>query len=1320
VSSNQSTLTPELPAKPPSPAAASATIPLAARLTHEIPKPKDWQAFQRNCTLLFQAELSDPNAQEYGRSGQKQGGIDILGRRNGSPDHYVGVQCRHIEKPLKKADILKECRAALALKAELKEIIFATTAPDDTVATDAALAVERELRSEGYKLGVIVYGWDALQSKIAVHDVAYAAFCPSIVASSTPEAATLFPAADLSAQVAAHVVEHLRQTGVVIVPREAGAVGGNDEDPALHARIDTYRDLFRDQKQPRLAEKELLVLLSKERLEGKPWARFRIETNLGAIAFALGRETEGAARFEAAYALRPADPNAVANLALARTIQRRYDEAMSLAQEALAATPRPTHAVGYLLQAAALSNWQGDPETLIPLDIVGSEHADFGLTEFLRRRNIPGWAERSLGLSRRHPGGELLKRVGAIAVLALATESGAFIPGGRGPVTLEDVNRAADDMKAHTDHCLDIGFADENDLAAFLNNTAMLLRLSDRHAECEALLQRGLPKVSNQPSLRRLLALAQVENGHRPEALATLAAAGDDPESHLLSVELIAANDPAGAIARALTINPATLDKRLGQLRWHLVGDLALKIGDTESLKAAVAGVRALDTSDIMADILEIRGDKRAGLNEDKVQQRVRAAAAALPPDVDMVTRYLVANELRSLDLPQDASTLLEGHVDLSRRSPATMLYLQSLAAARRDDAFHKAIAAAASGVRDDPESLWTIAAHSWNIGDLKRAFRAVETLLVQQPDNLRARLLKIEILIRQNRSSELVVELDKPIENLAWTRLQDQFRIASLLGYFGYTERAAAYAYKLFLKHRDNSLAWMALSMLVLEEGRGEANRSRHFEAPLVAPNVAVDLRYDDGEQVLFVIEPDADLRKLDVQSWEPDHPLIQALTGLAVGARFTAPTGRKGVIAQLRHKYVARLHYVLEHHETRFPTVQGFRKVPVDFEKPGGLDEMIAELKARHDWYEREQEQYRSGPWPLGVLAYRLGLDVIDAAASLTSKGIPLKVAMGAESEREEAARAVRKNSQKGCVLDLQTFWTAWRLQALDTVAATCGPIHVAQNVMDRLRFRREQFNYSAEDGLRSAGYEAGKISLQEITPEVVAHWRDDADRAIAWAEVNAVICPLVAKEDLPAALREHLREERSDIFDSIVLAMQNEVLLVTDDMPIRGFSRLVGGGSGTWLQQVFAVALDKRQIDLDTYIRWLARLLELGQNYVGISGNALVRALRLDSEAGGAPGYLFTNLTKVIGGRSAEPRSHLFACIFCLRDLWSDDSAMAYRQPATALLLRQLLRERFDDYDKILRTLLGLVRGLPVLVVYIDGWARGHFLRTRQNQA
>src|SRR3954471_3372559 len=139
----------ELPTVPLDSVGVKNSIPLTTRLAIEIPKPKDWQAFQRNCVLLFRAELNDPHVQEYGRSGQNQGGIDILARRDGRDDHFVGVQCRLITQPLKEAKILGDARAALKVEAGLKELIFATTAPDDRGASDAAVKVTRTLKAEG-------------------------------------------------------------------------------------------------------------------------------------------------------------------------------------------------------------------------------------------------------------------------------------------------------------------------------------------------------------------------------------------------------------------------------------------------------------------------------------------------------------------------------------------------------------------------------------------------------------------------------------------------------------------------------------------------------------------------------------------------------------------------------------------------------------------------------------------------------------------------------------------------------------------------------------------------------------------------------------------------------------------------------------------------------------------------------------------------------------------------------------------------------------------------------------------------------------------
>lgn len=1304
-----------LPSPPSSTAAGRDSVPLTTRLAIEIPKPKDWQAFQRNCVLLFRDELNDPHAQEYGRAGQKQRGIDILARRDGQDDHFVGVQCRLIAKPLTKSKIRSDAQAALKLKAGLKELVFATTAPDDTGASDAAIEVTRELKAEGHELLIVVYGWGQLQTLIALHEVAHNAFHPSAVASSLSQTPGPAPGtAEFAGLIAMQVVEQMRGAGVAATPREIGAAANASEDPSLHARIDTFRDLFRDQSQPLLAEKGLLSLLGKEDLSSKPWARFRIETNLGAVAMDLGREGEAAARFETAHSIRPDDPNALANLALARTIQGRFEEAMTAAQAAINGNPRPAHAVAYLLQAAARSDWSGDPESLIPQGLAGTAEADIGLAEFLRRREVPGWAERSIEMARRHTDNPEFNRIRAIAVLSLAIENAAIVAGGKGQVTRAELNTAADDMKALAEHCLDVGFADTYDLVAYLNNAAVLLRLCDRHDESEAVLLKGLPKVDDKPQLRRLLALAQSAQDRTDEALVTLA--GDtDPENRLLSAELQASTgDVAGGLQGALAVDVTGLPERLVRLRWRLVGEMSLWLNDEVNLAAAVAGLRTLDAGDISASLFEIRGERKKVEDEEAVHDRLQELAESVPADVGMESRCFLAEELRSQGLPEDASRLLEGHVDLSRPSPAASLFLESLAAARRDEAFRATLAQAAPELRNDPATLWAVAAHAWNLGDLNASMDAVDGLLAQAPDDPRARLLKIELLIRQDRSVELFTELEKPLEQLDWRRLDDRFRVASLLGHFGFTERAADFAYRLFLQHRDLSRAWMTLSMLVLDEGRGDENTPRLWNATEVAPDAAIDLAYDDGSEMFFVIEPDVTLRKVDPESWEPDHILVRAVSGLRVNDRFVGPDGREGVVRQIRHKYVARLHYVLEHHETRFPEIMGFRRVAVDFERPGGLDALVAQVKARHDWIEEEANQYLNGPMPIGVFAYRVGMDTIEVGAGLASHGSRLKVAEGNVKERNAATRAIVTNGRRGCVLDLLSFWTAWRVGALEAVEATCGRIHMPQSVLDRLRARRQRLEDASRDGLRTAGYDNGKIALQEISAEVIAAQRDDADGAIAWVEANATVLPIVADDDLPVPLREHLRKEHSDVFDSLVLARQKAMLLLTDDMPTREIARVLGGDGAAWMHRVFGVALDWKHIDMDLYVRWSAELVKAGHSYLGVSGPLLAHAARLDAvDAVEVPGDLFRALSRMIGGRIADPTSHVNAVVRCLTEIWRDGAAKSFRQPVTGHLLRQLVSERTDDYALLLRTVLARTRDIPELTNYIVAWLRGHFL-------
>ncbi|MBM7482342.1 tetratricopeptide (TPR) repeat protein [Bradyrhizobium sp. USDA 3686] len=1272
----------------------------------EIPKPKDWQDFQRGCVALFQAELNDPHAQEYGRNGQKQLGIDVLGRRDGVHDHFVGIQCRRYDKPLKKAAILKDCRDALSIKAGLKEIIFATTCPSDARATDAALEVEAELRAEGHDLKVILYSWSDLELKICQHQAALPYFFPAAIASTAAQSMKLDSASVLAI---AEAVARVLPAAQALVPADVKAPTDSSEDPALHAKIDLWRDLFRTKNAFVHAKEGLLELKSKEDLSGKPWADFRIETNLGSVAINLGRHDEAAAHFERAYSIRPNDCNAIANLALARTIMGRHEEAMELAKVALDSTPRSDQAVSYLLQAAARSSWQGDPETLIPVDLVGSVHADLGLAEFLRKRNAPDWAERTRELARNHLDLPEFRRLDAIAVLELALGPDVFV-GKPGIVSRTDLERAADETLAMADACLASAYADQYDLMAYVNNAAVLLRLTGRQADCEALLARALPVLPDQPHLRRLLALAQAAQNRFDAAEVTLRNV-QDRESRLLAAEMVARRDTREAIKLVEDIDAAGEDHHLAELKWRILGDLGLRVRDYARVDSAIAGLASLPNGKLLGDLLQLRRDAQTGTDEKERHARLIELASGDFTLANNVSRYLVADEMRNQGLPAEAAKLIEPVADLQVLNPATRLYLSCLVEARRDEAFRDCLASASSDVRNDPEILWLLATHSWNIGDLPESRRAVETLLRAQPDSAAARLLKIEISLRSDNVDEVLQELERPIERLAISRLSDKFRIASLLGHFGHTERAVAYAYKLFLENREVSQAWLCFHGLVLQEGTKLGEVKGAWDVDVVGENTGVDIEYESGEKQFIVVEPDGALRRLDEDSWEPDHPLVQAITGLIVGAQFTNPVnGKVGTIRLVRHKYVAKHHFVLNHHEARFPTVAAIRSIPVDVSTPEGLAPLLEELKAKHDWIEQEQESYKKAPWPLAVLAQRTGCDTIDVAEGLAAQELRLKVASGTQGERNAAVAAIVANLGQGCVLDLHAFWTCWRLGALGSVVDVCGLVHIAQSTMDQLLARRERISHSAERGYKGASYRDGKMAITEVAPEHIQQALADIDRAIEWARTHAVVCPLVVPEKAPQSLRDFLRDGPGGVFDSSVVALQKGLLLVTDDMPTRGFSGCCGIDRNTWLQPVFMVAADRNKINAETYTQWTAHLIGAGHNYVCVSGQVLIRAALMDADAGKCPDYFFGQVVKMLGGATAEMTSHIRVAAEFLRYAWGNPSALSYRESATDILLQHLVRERPHDRREILRAVKYCAREYPRLVRYLTAWSQG----------
>jgi tetratricopeptide (TPR) repeat protein len=389
----------------------------------EIPKPLNWQDFQRQCVVLFRSLLGDERLQEWGSEGQTQHGIDLFGYRRGSPSTPVGVQCRRLDRQLSGAKMRSDAEEARAIQPPLTELIFATTAKRDTRIQQEANQLTQELHQSGWPCRVTVMAWQDLHLEIVRHPDALRAFWP--------QGAAIEPLGDIIRQETATVVAKVdQQTALLLDLREelsrARASGPVVHDPELppeaqtepaplHTRITALRELVRHGK-TRSAIQGLERLLQQE--AGLPaYARYRVISNIASAHFAAGRFNEARAYWRRAFDLRPDDHKAQTNLAFADLACGDRAGATSRAEAVLLAHPDHAAAAAVLIHARSTDVAVSDPFALLPAACRRTEDVLTAVITFLRAKDDPGWRTRAADAHAAHPDNEVLDQFATEAEL---------------------------------------------------------------------------------------------------------------------------------------------------------------------------------------------------------------------------------------------------------------------------------------------------------------------------------------------------------------------------------------------------------------------------------------------------------------------------------------------------------------------------------------------------------------------------------------------------------------------------------------------------------------------------------------------------------------------------------------------------------------------------------------------------------------------------------------------------------------------------------------------------------------------------------------
>lgn len=131
--------------------------------TSKYPVPRSWDEFEDIVADVFRIRWEDPNINRYGRTGQAQHGVDIVGRPRYLDRAFAGIQCKNVAS-LNATTVFQEADNARSFTPPLRAYIIATTAARDTAIQSSVWAAEAD-----YPFELDVVFWDDICADIAGH-----------------------------------------------------------------------------------------------------------------------------------------------------------------------------------------------------------------------------------------------------------------------------------------------------------------------------------------------------------------------------------------------------------------------------------------------------------------------------------------------------------------------------------------------------------------------------------------------------------------------------------------------------------------------------------------------------------------------------------------------------------------------------------------------------------------------------------------------------------------------------------------------------------------------------------------------------------------------------------------------------------------------------------------------------------------------------------------------------------------------------------------------------------------------------------------------
>ena len=1291
--------------------------PMSQLAATQVSRPRDEQAFERACLVLWRCVLNDPNVQTNARRGQAQDGVDLFGFRNQDTARPVGIQCKlkGEGKQLSEKEVRDEAKMALTFEPALREYFIVTTAPDDGNLQRIARELTIEAANSGRSMMINVWGWQTLEQQINEHPDASNAFDPTYGPQAKKQDTLLLQIVERQESAHSQVIALSNQLSEVRAtftsanfPGDA-TEGTNALEAALDAEIDSYRDALNEGR-PKTAMKLFDALLKRVANSASGRILFRIKANIGHAHLVMSDEARGAHWLSEAYHHAPTEPKAIANYALSLILQKRSKEAFEYGLRELRSDPKNGWVAGYVIHAAARCSEISDPIGEIPEPLRGLADVEAARIDFLRIRDeVPAWWIAARKAHAAHPDHKFLAQSAAEADLDEIGRSDEFRLNNRlSSDVRQRLQRAVVTLRARWDERQ----ASENPrrpdgVAACCNLLGAYYALGDT-AEALAIAKQAAAVVVDDEALLQRATIAALEGGDDDFAAKLIEKLPQSPEATLMRFQFYAHK---GDLSRLVEIaDLAYLAPAHERRTMQTMGRLATLMMNAANAErhAELDRILQFAAGDARSSILV--SDFATKLKQTDIADKAyQQAISLIGAGSHRTNRSMVA---RTAGWREDWSTvtrLLDGYVETDQSSAELALLMTAFA--NESPVRQRAI----EFFRELPDAVRSMSlcatAYAYvqsKRGDLTEAEKWFLKALDGDPASLTALLGLLRVHARQgDRRGAALMESRLKELNLAAVcgAPADKMALSHFLRDVGLYDKAVKLAYETARANRNDpevALLYFGLFMF------GQAGRMiPHATAVGVDTWVAIENNLKARIELLIEDGPDQPADNV----YSPAHAFVAPALGLAVGEKFSQQKSfgppETWQVLEIKHKSLHLLHE-MQKFNVRFPDAKGLYYFAIE---ENDVAPILEQVKRLSDRTRKIADMYTEQHLPLAVVTGISGGETTGFAGYLRQHGHDIVACHGNHPERAAAERLARQPPTGGAVLDFYTAWIAASLKVIGPLKSLFGRLIVPRSVIDAIaQLQHDAGSHLGRESM-SVGYHKGSFIRQVFTDvDAEAHLRMIEERRIE-LEGHCEVLPIDVPNDASESARAVAESCGAHVLDAAFLAASDNRLLLSDDLYFRQLAdQACGAKRGIWLQPALNVAWRCGILKQGAYAKALVGLAVCRHTHIALDGPALDAVLQIDDTD---RLMKFTAVADFIGTRSAEIHSHVAVVIKFLIFVWALDIPDLSRAAASGIVLEKLFRHRQSDWRAIVAVLRKQTAIGCRAAEYLESWLRGHFL-------